>query len=90
MLLMWDRGLHSYEMVHKTVSQGCDYLGTIPANVKFLAEKPLEDGSYLSWINPPGKLRKKGDQPIMVRVIEYTIEHPQKPSEQLTYRLITS
>jgi len=90
MLLMWDRGLHSYEMVHKTVCQGCDYLGRIPANVKFLAEKPLEDGSYLSWINPPGKLRKKGCQPIMVRVIEYTIEHPQKQAEQLTYRLITS
>ncbi|KOP26325.1 transposase [Hapalosiphon sp. MRB220] len=90
MLLMWDRGLHSYEMVHKTVSKGCDYLGRIPANVKFLAEKPLEDGSYLSWINPSGKLRKKGCQPIMVRVIEYTIEHPLNPTEQLTYRLITS
>jgi hypothetical protein len=90
MLLMWDRGLHSYEMVHKTVSKGCDYLGRIPANVKFLAEKPLEDGSYLSWINPSGKGRKKGCQPIMVRVIEYTIEHPHNPAEQLTYRLITS
>lgn len=90
MLLMWDRGLHSYEMVQKTVSKGCDYLGRIPANVKFLTEKPLEDGSYLSWINPPGKLRSKGSQPIMVRVIEYTIEHPQNPTEQLTYRLITS
>ncbi|WP_414579709.1 IS4 family transposase [Anabaena sp. CCY 9402-a] len=90
MLLMWDRGLHSYEMVHKTISQVCDYLGRIPANVKFLAEKPLEDGSYLSWINPSGRLRKKGCQPIMVRVIEYTIEHPQNPTEQLRYRLITS
>lgn len=90
MLLMWDRGLHSYEMVQKTVSKGCDYLGRIPANVKFLVEKPLEDGSYLSWLNPSGKLRKKGCQPIMVRVIEYTIEHPQNPTEQLTYRLITS
>ncbi len=26
----------------------------------------------------------------MVRVIEYTIEHPENPAEQLTYRLITS
>ncbi|MBD2532998.1 transposase domain-containing protein, partial [Nostoc flagelliforme FACHB-838] len=25
MLLMWDRGLHSYAMVSSTVSQGCDY-----------------------------------------------------------------
>ena len=90
MLLMWDRGLHSYAMVQATVAQGCDYLGRIPANVKFLGENPLDDGSYLSWIYPPGKLRKKGSQPILVRIIEYTIEHPDNPEEQLTYRLITS
>lgn len=90
MLLMWDRGLHSYAMVQATVAKGCDYLGRISANVKFLAEKPLEDGSYLSWIYPSGKLRKKGCKPLMVRVIEYTIEHPDNPQEQLTYRLITS
>ena len=90
MLLMWDRGLHSYAMVKATLDKGCDYLGRIPANVKFLVEEPLADGSYLSWIYPPAKLRKRGEQPIQVRVIEYTIEHPDKPGDQLTYRLITS
>ena len=90
MLLMWDRGLHSYAMVQATVCQGCDYLGRIPANVKFLVEQPLQDGSYLSWIYPSGKLRKKGSQPILVRVVEYTIEHLENPTEQLTYRLITN
>ena len=87
---MWDRGLHSYTMVQVTGHKGCDYLGRIPANVKFLSEKPLEDGSYLSWIYPSAKLRKKGCQPILVRIIEYTIEHPENPEELLTYRLITS
>ncbi len=90
MLLMWDRGMHSYAMVQATLVKGCDYLGRIPANVKFLVENPLPDGSYLSLIYPPAKLRKQGSQPIQVRVIEYTIEHPDKPEEQLTYRLITS
>ncbi len=90
MLLMWDRGLHSYAMVQATVDKGCDYLGRIPANVKFQAEIPLEDSSYLSWIYPSGKLRKKGLKPIQVRVIEYTIEQKEKPEEQLTYRLITN
>ncbi len=90
MLLMWDRGLHSYAMVQATVVKGCDYLGRIPANVKFIAETPLADGSYLSWIYPSGKLRKKGSQPLLLRVIEYTIEQPEQPQEQITYRLITS
>lgn len=47
MLLMWDRGLHSYAMVQATVLKSGDYLGRIPANVKFQVEQPLEDGSYL-------------------------------------------
>lgn len=90
MLLMWDRGLHSYAMVQATLNKKSAYLGRIPANVKFLVEKPLEDGSYLSWMYPSGKLRRKGCQAIQVRVIQYTIENPDKPQENLTYRLITS
>jgi hypothetical protein len=90
MLLMWDRGLHSYAMVEATVSKGCEYLGRIPSNVKFLNETQLKDGSYLSWIYPSGKFRKKGFGPIQVRVVEYTIEHPERPEAQIRYRLITS
>jgi hypothetical protein len=90
MLLMWDRGLHSYAMVSATLSKGCDYLGRIPSNVKFLNETQLEDGSYLSFINPPGKFRKKGFKPIQIRVIEYTIENLNDPTAEIRYRLITS
>jgi hypothetical protein len=60
MLLMWDRGLHSYAMVRATVAQKCDYLGRVPQNVKFQVEKDLKDGSYLSWIAPDAKSKKKG------------------------------
>lgn len=87
MLLMWDRGLHSYAMVQATLATGCDYLGRVPANVKFPVEKVLDDGSYLSWINPDGKSKKKGGTKLMVRVIEYTIDADRQPQ---TYRLITS
>ena len=34
MLLMWDRGLHSYKMVNATLKKSCHYLGRLPANVK--------------------------------------------------------
>jgi len=59
MLLMWDRGLHSYAMVSATLSKGCDYLERIPSNVKFINETQIEDGSYLSFINPPRQIQKK-------------------------------
>ncbi len=44
MLLMWDRGLHSYAMVQATLAHKCDYLGRVPANVKFSVEKVLDGG----------------------------------------------
>ncbi len=87
MLLMWDRVLHSYAMVDATRVQGCDYLGRIPKNVKFSVEKVLDDGSYLSWIAPDGKSKKKGCGKILLRVVEYTIDEAGTPQ---TYRLITS
>jgi hypothetical protein len=87
MLLMWDRGLHSYAMVQATLKQGCDYLGRVPANVKFSVAQVLDDGSYLSWIAPDGKSKKKGCTKIQVRVIEYTID---TDGGEQTYRLITS
>ncbi len=84
---MWDTGLHSYAMVNATVTRGCHYLGRIPANVKFEVETVLDDESYLSWIYPDGKSKKKGGTKIQVRVIEYTIDSDEK---QQTYRLVTS
>lgn len=74
MLLMWQRGLHSYAMVTATLKQECAYLGRVPANAKFSVEQVLDDGSYLSWIAPDGKSKKKGGTKIQVRVIEYTID----------------
>ena len=61
MLLMWDRGLHSYAMVKATLAQKCDYLGRVPKNVLFQVEKVLSDGSYLSSIAPDGKSKKKDE-----------------------------
>ena len=86
---MWDLRLHSYAMVQATLGQKCDYLGRVPKNVKFQVEKVLEDGSYLSWIAPDGKSKKKGGTKIRLRVIEYTID-TDSDSEPQIYRLITS
>ena len=85
MLLMWDRGLHSFKMVNATLDRGSRYLGRLPANVKFPLVKPLSDGSYLSWIAPDRQSRRKGATPLQVRVIEYSIE---VAGMEQSYRLI--
>jgi len=86
MLLMWDRGLHSFKMVKATQERGSHFLGRVPKNVKFEVVQTFEDGSFLSWIAPDRQSKKKGAQSLPVRVIEYTIK--EKGVEQ-TYRLIT-
>jgi hypothetical protein len=86
MLLMWDRGLHSFKMVKAALEKGCHILGRVPANVKFEVVQILEDGSYMSWIAPDRKSKLQGAQRIPVRVIEYTIE---ENGQQQIYRLIT-
>jgi Insertion element 4 transposase N-terminal/Transposase DDE domain len=86
MLLMWDRGLHSFKMVNATQKRGSHFLGRVPKNVKFEVVKTFEDGSFESWIAPDSKSKKKGAERIRVRVIEYTIE---EKGEEKTYRLIT-
>lgn len=53
-------------MVQATLKRECDYLGRAPANVKFVAEKVLDDGSYLSWLYPDGKSKKKGGIKILL------------------------
>jgi hypothetical protein len=55
--------------------------------MRIAVEKVLADGSYLSWVAPDRKSKKKGASKIMVRVIEYTIDNQ---GEIATYRLVTS
>ena len=86
MLITWDRGLHSFKMVKVALDQQCHILGRIPKNVKFPRVQELPDGSYLSWINPDRKSKKKGASRIQVRVIEYLIL---EQGEEVVYRLIT-
>lgn len=86
MLLMWDRGLHSFKMVHQTRQQQAHFLGRVPANVKLEVVASLPDGSYMSWIAPDRKSKRKGATRIPVRVIEYTI---QEDETLQAYRLIT-
>lgn len=60
MLLMWDRGLHSYKMVRATLARGSHLLGRVPANVKFDVVQTLADGSNLSLDRTRRQVEEKG------------------------------
>jgi hypothetical protein len=90
MLLMWDRGFHSHEMIHGCLAKGCHFLGRVPAHVILEPRQRLDDGSYLSEIHSTQYDRKMGRNGIPVRVVEYTIDDPQREGYGETHRLITS
>jgi hypothetical protein len=90
MLLMWDRGFHSFDMAQQTRARGADFLGRVPAHVDLKPLQRLADGSYLAYLYPGEAPRKKRGEHLLVRVIDYTVTDPALPGYQERHRLITS
>ena len=70
--------------------QGRTYLGRVPANVILTPVRCLADGSFLAYVYPSSKARRQRRNGILVRVIEYTFDDPQRPGYGEPHRLITS
>jgi len=89
MLLLWDRGFHSYEMVRVTLAQQAQFLGRTKKNIVLRPTEILTDGSFLAQIYPSPTARRRDEEGIEVRVIEYALDTPAGPGQE-KYRLITS
>jgi Transposase DDE domain/Insertion element 4 transposase N-terminal len=89
MLLLWDRGFHSYEMIRTTRERQAHFLGRTKRNIVLHPTEILTDGSFLARIYPSPEARRRDEQGIEVRVIEYALDTPAGPGRE-TYRLITS
>lgn len=90
MILMWDSGLHSFEIAAKTRARGADFLGRVPAGPRFESIRDLSDGSYLAYIHPDNHGRPWRGQRLLVRIIEYTLTDPNRPGYGQIHRLMTS
>jgi hypothetical protein len=90
MLLLWDRGFHSFEMVERTLARGAHVLGRVPAGVTLSPRWPLPDGSYWAYLYPSDRARRKRGDHLLVRVIVYTLTDPARPGYGETHRLLTT
>jgi hypothetical protein len=90
MLLMWDSGLHSFDLAQASRAKGAHFLGRVPGQVKFQPIWRLSDGSYLAYIYPSDYQRRKRGEHLLVRVIEYTLTDPARSGHGQTHRLMTS
>jgi Insertion element 4 transposase N-terminal/Transposase DDE domain len=97
MLVMFDRGLFSYDFFAQARDTGADVLFRVSASLKLPVLQQLPDGSYLSAITGKGiptpaalgeaRWRAAVRQAILVRVVEYQVTD-RDASEP--YRIITS
>jgi hypothetical protein len=89
MLLLWDRGCHSYEMVRVTLAQQAQFLGRTKKHIVLRPTDILADGSFLAQISPAPMARRRDEDGSELRVIEYALDTPAGPGRE-TYRLSTS
>jgi len=91
MLVMWDRGFHSYDMCTQCARQRqAQFLGRVPSNVRLTPIRRLSDGSYLAYLRPSEYQRRKQGEQLLVRVIVYTINDPGRSGHGQQHRLVTS
>lgn len=89
MLLMWDRGFHSFRMVQACLERG-HFLGRVPAQAILEPQESLSDGSSIAELYETQYDRKMRRNGIRVRVVEYTIDDPAREGYGEKHRLITS
>ena len=88
MLCLADRGFFGFTLWQYAQSTGADLLWRIKNNIVLPCEKGLSDGSYLSRVYGSRKDKRRNENGIVVRVIEYRLTGIEG-SEPL-YRLITT
>jgi hypothetical protein len=89
MLLIWDRGFFSYELISAVVHRGVHLLARVKSNTILRLIRRLADGSYLAKIYPSAADRRRDMRGLLVRVIEYTHDDPNRPGAGERHRLIT-
>jgi len=89
MLCLADRNFACWELWHDAAATGAQLLWRIGASFTLPVVEVLPDGTYLSRLKAPRRLRKDGAEDITVRVIDYRLEDEQGNVTE-TFTLITT
>lgn len=89
-LVTWDRLYSSVKLLELAVARGVEVLGRLSSVQVFTPSETLGDGSFLAQMGPvrQGFGRQAGE--VMVRVIVYIIDDPDRPGHGQVHRLVTT
>lgn len=85
MLCLADRQFFSHALWRQALASGADLLWRVKGDLRLPCETPLPDGSFLTTLYPTATERRRRQNGVRVRVIEYRLSG----SAEL-YRLITT
>ena len=89
-LVLWDRGFYGYASLIQAQRRGVHVVGRVADHVVFERLQTLIDGSYLAAIYPSWRDRRHAANGITVRVIDYTLDDPNRPGHGQRHRLVTT
>lgn len=90
MLLLWDRNFLSFDLVQQVRARGAHLLARVKSNLIFLPIRRLRDGSFLAKLSPSPRHRARDEGGLMVRIIEYRLDDPNRPGADQVHRLLTT
>lgn len=90
MLLLWDRGFLSYDLVQQVRERKAHLLARAKQHMVFRPIRRLADGSFLAKLYPGSWYRDHDRQGIVIRIIEYTFDDPGRPGSGQKHRLLTT
>jgi hypothetical protein len=90
MLPLWDRGFFSYDLWKAVTARGVKILARVTSRLILQPIRNLADGSYLAKIYPSASARQKDRDGIIVRVIRYALDDPQRVGHGEVHTLLTN
>ncbi|QEG30182.1 hypothetical protein GobsT_49850 [Gemmata obscuriglobus] len=90
MLLLWDRGFLSYDLVQQVRQRCAHLLARIKSNLVFRPLHRLPDGSYRAKLYPSPRHRHRDEGGVMVRIIEYALNDPGRVGSGQKHRLLNT
>ena len=89
-LLLWDRNFLSFDLVQQVRARGAHLLARVKSNLIFTPTRRLRDGSFLAKLSPSPRHRARDKGGVVVRIIEYLFDDPNRPGTGQTHRLLTT
>jgi hypothetical protein len=90
MLLLCDRNFFSYALWRRLRRRGAQVLFRVRSHLVLRPRRRLADGSYLARIYPSAAARQRGRDGLVVRVIRYTLDDPQRVGHGEVHTLLTT